>query len=190
MTKFIQHLWRFYGGFAAVFILGLGLSGAALASFEIKEAKWESGDNLLVVKGKCDRRSDVTVTNADTGASVGSTRCREEWKVETDYSNNMSAVPCRVSAVQERDGEVDERTAIDASTWYSDFDADGYGDAGRWYRDVECDQSGCSDGYGWWWCLESDDQYNGCGECLWSRRYRYRYGGGDAVRWYDVCGYG
>ena len=110
-----HNLWWQCCAVSILFLFALALSGSALASdgFRITEAKWESGDNRLVVKGKKDKRKDVTVTNADTGALVGTyTRDREEWKLEKTYSST-SSVPCRVLAMQD-DGQTDERNVKDA----------------------------------------------------------------------------
>ncbi|MGA9573630.1 MAG: PKD domain-containing protein [Lysobacterales bacterium] len=63
----------------------------------IDEAKWESGDHRLVVKGvRGDRGATVIISNADTGETIGTTRVPKggEWKFEKEIDRS----PCRVRA--------------------------------------------------------------------------------------------
>ena len=82
----------------AVFLFVLVGDAFALA-LTIKEAKWESGDKILVVKGIGPARTRVTVKNADDDSIVyGSTRSKRgegEWKLK---KRGLSAPPCSVLA--------------------------------------------------------------------------------------------
>ena len=63
----------------------------------IDEAKWESGDSRLVVKGvKANQGETVIITNADTDERIGTTRVPKggEWKFEQEIGQS----PCRVRA--------------------------------------------------------------------------------------------
>ena len=96
-------------------LLSLSLSSMAFASddFRITRASWSDFRDRLTVRGDCHDRLDVTVTNADTGASVGRGECDDhEWRVRKSYSET-SSVPCTVRAVQD-DGEVEERSVSNA----------------------------------------------------------------------------
>ena len=96
-------------------LLSLSLSSMAFASddFRITRASWSDYRDRLTVEGDCRDRFDVTVTNADTGASVGRGECDDhEWRVRRSYAET-SSVPCTVRAVQD-DGRVDERAVSNA----------------------------------------------------------------------------
>ncbi len=56
---------------------------------------------------------------------------------DANAANNPAAVEVCDGADNDCDGAVDEADATDASTWYADTDADGYGDAGN--TAVACD---------------------------------------------------
>ena len=112
MTHSINHLLRLCSGCAAVFILALGLSGVTWADdFRIEETKWDAEKNRIQVKGKGRNGRTVTVTNADTGALVGSDQVDDDkWRVR-QYS--PASVPCRVRAEQSN-GDSDEKNIKDA----------------------------------------------------------------------------
>jgi len=125
MNKSTWHLWRLCSGCTAIFILALGLSGNSWA-FGIGSASWDNSEHRLTVRGSCDSyRSDVTVTNADTGANVGTDdSCSERrWGVTRSYDNN-SSVPCRVKADQTTDSQV-LSAEMDVSNAPSDCDDGG-----------------------------------------------------------------
>jgi hypothetical protein len=66
--------------------------------FSIREAEWDSVNSRLKVTGYGERRKEVTITNADTGAELGTvTSKKSEWKF-TKY--NIDNIPCRVKATQ------------------------------------------------------------------------------------------
>jgi len=73
-------------------------TGAYADGFEIKEAKWDDENNRIKVKGNGRNGRTVTVTNADTGAPVGTDVVDDdEWRVR---QYNPSSIPCRVRAEQ------------------------------------------------------------------------------------------
>ena len=87
------------------------ISGAHASHFDIDRARWDNEDNRLVVRGSGENNESVTVTNADTGALIGTDRVDSgDWRVRV---SNLSSVPCRVRAVQS-DGQSDERDVSDA----------------------------------------------------------------------------
>jgi len=106
-------------------VTGLALStGNALADdeshFRIEEAKWESGDAVLLVKGKdAGRGRSVAVSNASTADTVGETTARRDgnWGLAV---GSPSVVPCTVTA-----------TAGDASSTRSVANAPADCDGGR-----------------------------------------------------------
>jgi len=66
--------------------------------FKIDNAKWNSERNRIEVDGKGRDNRTITVTNAATGALVGTDRVDgSDWRVR-QYS--PSSIPCRVRAVQ------------------------------------------------------------------------------------------
>ncbi len=79
--------------------------GGSSDSFSIKEAVWNSERSELLVKGVGERRQEVTIANADTGASIGSLTIRKsEWKFT---KRNPDNIPCTVKATQ-RNGKTDD----------------------------------------------------------------------------------
>ena len=81
-------------------------------ALRIDSASWSNYRDRLTVRGECSGSSDVTVTNADTGALVGTDGCRYgNWEVRRSYSET-SSVPCRVRA--EQSGNSDERNVSNA----------------------------------------------------------------------------
>lgn len=88
------------------------LRGDEIQSLRIDTAKWESGDNRLIVKGRGPRGQEVTIRNVDTQSILGTIRIRtSEWKLEL---RNPSPVPCRVSA--EAQSHIQERAVEKAPT--------------------------------------------------------------------------
>ncbi|HEB83278.1 MAG TPA: hypothetical protein ENJ11_10490, partial [Gammaproteobacteria bacterium] len=81
-------------------------------TFKIKEAKWESGDNKLEVKGKGTEDETVTVSNAATGGVIGDDKVDDDdkWKVK---ARHLASVPCRIRAEQS-DGQSAEMDVKDA----------------------------------------------------------------------------
>jgi len=78
--------------------------------FRIKSASWDELKRTLKVKGEGDRYKYVTVSNADTGASIDKTRVtKSKWKSHT----KMDTPPCRVRA-QQSNGQVAERNVHNA----------------------------------------------------------------------------
>ncbi len=89
-----------------------GWGGWGGSSLDIDSASWSGYRDRLTVSGSCSGSSNVTVTNADTGAVVGSDNCsRGSWEVRKSYSSN-SSVACRVHA--EQSGSSDERNVSNA----------------------------------------------------------------------------
>lgn len=115
--------------------LDTGETMAAVASFEvgngaeltidISEASWDAGDRELEVEGTWPTNGAlVTVSNADTGDVLGSTRVEYDdgelgWEFERE---RLSVVPCRV--LVEIEGEFGEADVANAPS-----DCDG-GDSG------------------------------------------------------------
>lgn len=80
------------------------------AVLRIKEAKWESGDAILVVKGSGVNGQVVYVSNAATLASIGSDVVYDDkWRVT---QRQPASVPCRVRA--ESNGRVVEKNVDNA----------------------------------------------------------------------------
>ena len=90
MTKPKQPIRRICSSGTAVLILTLGLSGNVLASgFSIDGASWSNYRDRLTVYGECNDHDDVTVTNAATGAYIGTDECDDgRWRVRKSNSNN------------------------------------------------------------------------------------------------------
>jgi PKD repeat protein len=86
-------------------------TGPPPSTVEIKETKWESGDDRLVVKGiGASPEQMLIITNADTGEEIGSTRAKSsgEWQFERELDRS----PCRVRATT--DDQFDEKDVRDA----------------------------------------------------------------------------
>jgi len=98
--------------FCAVLLLLAGNGFAA--TLTIKEAKWESGDRRLVVKGEGPREATIVIKNANTGATLGSTRSDDEGDGEWRFRKEMSSPPCRVRA--EANGQSAERAVQNAGS--------------------------------------------------------------------------
>ena len=78
--------------------------------FRIKSASCDELKRTLKVEGDGERYKYVTVSNADTGASIDKTRVtKSEWKSHT----KMDTPPCRVRA-QQSNGEVAEKNVHNA----------------------------------------------------------------------------
>lgn len=83
----------------------------APGAFSINSARWDKDSyyKRIVVEGLGRRGQVIAVTNADTGASVGTTTVRyTKWRVRQD---NPQRIPCRVRALTSN-GETAEK-AID-----------------------------------------------------------------------------
>ena len=83
-------------------VAGLAMAIAATAvaaSLAITSAQWVAGDRKLVVAGTAAGKANVTLTNAGTGAALGTARAEDDgkWKLTLE---RVSAVPCRVRATQ------------------------------------------------------------------------------------------
>jgi hypothetical protein len=92
---------------------------AAADDFKIKRASWSSEKSRLLVRGEGQDDRDVTLTNAGSGAVIGSDEVDDEkWRV---VKRNPSSIPCRVRAAQS-DGQTAER---DVSGAPADCDAGG-----------------------------------------------------------------
>ena len=104
LNKFSIRVMTVVAAFAITSIIS---TSAYADDFQIDSARWDEERNQLQVRGEGDRREDVTVTNADTGAFIGEDDVsrRGNWRVRVD---NPSSVPCRVRAEQ-TDGETDEK---------------------------------------------------------------------------------
>ena len=87
--------------------VGLVVTGLAMvlvataiaASLAITRASWDAGDRKLAVAGTAAARQTVALTNADTGAALGTARAEDDgkWKLTLE---RVSGVPCRVRATQ------------------------------------------------------------------------------------------
>jgi hypothetical protein len=91
-------------------------TGPPPSTVEIKEAKWESGDDKLEVRGYgATQGQRVTITNADTGEMIGSssTLSSGEWKFSRELDEmGFDQSPCRVRATI--DNQYDEQDVKDA----------------------------------------------------------------------------
>ena len=78
---------------------------------ELTEAKWEADDSELKVKGRGNTGSVVMISNAGTGAILGSATVNSDgkWKFKLE---NPSAVPCLVKVASE--GQFMEKAVKDA----------------------------------------------------------------------------
>jgi hypothetical protein len=93
----------------------IALAGTTMAEdgIQLTDAKWESGDKILVVKGRnAGRRATVTLENASTGAVLKTFQASREGKFEQKIYN-LDPAPCRVRAGTEHRGS-DERNVSDA----------------------------------------------------------------------------
>ena len=80
---------------------------------QIEEAKWESGDSLLVVKGKAPKRTSVVIKNADDLSIIKQVISNREgkWLIKV----GMSKPPCEVQAVSS--GNFVSKTVENASRY-------------------------------------------------------------------------
>ena len=77
----------------------------------IKEAKWESGDSKLEVRGdKSNPGETVDISNADTGEMIGTTLVKNDGKWK--FAMELDLSPCRVRATI--GNQFDERSVKDA----------------------------------------------------------------------------
>ncbi|MBT8126751.1 MAG: cytochrome C [Gammaproteobacteria bacterium] len=84
---------------------------SADAAFQIDRASWDDERNNLRIRGEGDSNQTVTVTNADTGALIGTDEVNnQDWRVRV---RNLASVPCTVSAVQS-DGQSETRAVRNA----------------------------------------------------------------------------
>jgi hypothetical protein len=93
----------------------LTTAGTALAAegIQLTEAKWESGDKLLVVKGQnAGGRTTVTLKNASTGAVLKTFQASREGRFEQRVYN-LNPAPCQVR-VETRYRGSDERDVSNA----------------------------------------------------------------------------
>lgn len=89
--------------------------------FKIEEAKWDDEKSRLKVKGKGKDGLTVTLSNASTANSLGTTEVDDEkWKFRI---NNPASVPCRVK-VEQSDGKVAEKNVEDAPSDCDDGNMD------------------------------------------------------------------
>ena len=82
-------------------------SSSDKSRFRISEAVWEKGDAKLKIKGKGDKRKQVTVSNADTGMVLATDDVNKDrkWKIKL---KKPATVPCRIRAEQS-DGKFAEK---------------------------------------------------------------------------------
>ena len=114
MPKLLKQFFIFMG----LILLASGVSLLVLVdqskgevALTIKEAKWESGDGRLIVKGEGPSRQQVVIRNAETQVVLGTVRIGEkEWRLRI---SNPSPVPCRVSATTTQ-GKTAERNVKDS----------------------------------------------------------------------------
>ncbi|KHF24801.1 PKD domain-containing protein [Solemya velum gill symbiont] len=104
--------YRVLAVFSACVVLSTAAMQNAAAAFSINAAKWESGDQTLVVKGKKDRRRGINFYSAGSGDSIGSVRSSKKREYEVEFER-LSVVPCRVRGVQS-DGKTAERDVANA----------------------------------------------------------------------------
>ena len=84
---------------------------SADAAFQIDRASWNDERNHLRIRGEGDSNQTVTVTNAGTGALIGTDEVNnQDWRVRV---RNLASVPCTVSAVQS-DGQSEKRAVRNA----------------------------------------------------------------------------
>lgn len=83
-----------------LFLISISLTPFAAAEddLQIKEAKWESGDSILVVKGEGPAKTRIKIKDADTKSLLGRVRSERsgEWVFKRE---NLSRAPCRVKAI-------------------------------------------------------------------------------------------
>ena len=80
--------------------LAMTLAAAAIAaSLAITRARWDAGDRKLALAGTATAKATVALTNAATGAAIGTARAEDDgnWRLTLE---RLSAVPCRVRATQ------------------------------------------------------------------------------------------
>ncbi len=141
---------------ALILFLSLTAMGYAQAGVDLREAKWESGDQNLVVKGRnAGRYAQVTVSNADTGSILAFFKANKEGKFEVKI-RDLDLPPCRV--VAEANGESSDTNVRNAPT---DCDQDQGGGDGDGY-----DDGGGNGGGDDYISEHSDLVYNGPGTCL------------------------
>jgi hypothetical protein len=103
-----------------------GLSTSQLRSFEITDCGTTYWYADTDADGYGDPAARTIGCTAPAGAVADASDCDD-----TDYDVNPGALEVCDGATDENcDGSVDEPTASDASTWYRDADADGYGASG------------------------------------------------------------
>ncbi|HEX8979155.1 MAG TPA: Calx-beta domain-containing protein [Parasulfuritortus sp.] len=87
----------------SLFWLLIGLAflpeAAHAATFTITNASWSGEHNRLYVAGNGTAGDSVTIANADTGATLGTTTVSNSSSWSARFSN-LTAVPCRVRATQ------------------------------------------------------------------------------------------
>jgi hypothetical protein len=86
----------------SVLSIAMVMSIPALADddddFRLREAKWESGDSLLVLHGRdAPRSATITVTNARSGSLIATFSANRKGDFERKLAG-ISPVPCRVRA--------------------------------------------------------------------------------------------
>ena len=84
---------------------------AIAASLAITRARWDAGDRKLALAGTAAAKATVTLTNAATGAALGTARAEDDgrWRLTLE---RVSAVPCRVRATQ---GGASVERAVDSA---------------------------------------------------------------------------
>jgi len=88
--------------------------------FSIEEAKWDTEENRLTVKGKGNDEKIVTVSNADTSAVIADDEVDDkEWSISEE---KLTTIPCRVRAEQSG-GQSDEKDVEDAPADCDDGDS-------------------------------------------------------------------
>ncbi|MGH1462687.1 MAG: hypothetical protein ACRBB6_11675 [Neptuniibacter sp.] len=101
------------------FLFNLIMPVSASASLEITEAKWESGDSILVVKGLGPGKTKIRIKDADTNSNLGRIRSKRsgEWAFTRE---GLSRPPCNVKAVA--NGEVATASVENACSGGGDDD--------------------------------------------------------------------
>ena len=106
--------------FLCLFSLSFTMTANAEDELQIKEAKWESGDSILVVKGEGPARTRIKISDAESSNTLGRVRSKRsgEWEFKRE---NLSRPPCVVQA--KADGQLSTKTVKDACGGNGDDDS-------------------------------------------------------------------
>ncbi len=109
--KIRRHVWTLLTtSCMALAICTISTSWAGDDEFKIEKAEWKNEKDKIVVIGKGQNGNSVTLKNADTLSSIGSTSVNDgKWRVVVKAP---SSVPCSIRAEQS-DGKLSEKKDVD-----------------------------------------------------------------------------